>query len=308
MWALIALGVLAVGAIVALFVLTNSGGPVKPKQVTFQSLDGMTEAAAKQELDTAHLQFGRNQEASDNVDAGKVTRSVPPGGTQVAPGSTVQVWISTGKASFKLADLSGKTFEEAQAYLTAQKLVLGDVPGDDSPDYKAGLVTKTDPAAGADLAAGATVTIYRSTGNVQLPNVVGMTKQQAQDTLNKLKLNVNWQSSPSDSPPDQVIAQDRQPGLVPQGTAITLTYAVPQPTPPPVTIPSVAGEKEAKATNDITNLGLKVTSMCDSTVPTAPPTPPVKPGDATKTDPPAGQSVPAGSNVNLYIYAVTCPS
>jgi len=305
MWALIALGVLAVGAIVALFVLTNSGGPVKPKQVTFQSLEGMTEAAAKAKLTELKLVYAGNQETSDKVDPGKVTRSDPTAGTAVDPGSTVKVWISTGKNSFALKDLKGYVFSDAQAYLAAQGLVLGTPQREDSPTIEKDRVTKTDPPAGTTVSPGATITLFQSSGYVYLPNLVGLDQAAALAKLSELKLNSTVVSEPSDKTLNQVIRQDRSEGEVTQGSSITLTIAAALPT---VTIPSVAGEPEAKATNDITKLGLTVTSMCDSTVPTAPPTPPVKPGDATKTDPPAGQSVPAGSNVNLYIYAVTCPS
>ena len=306
MWALIGLGVAAVAAIVTMLALTGSHQPPTPVTVTLQNLVGMTEVDAKKMLDDDKLVDIRKEEPSNSIEKGRVTKTDPKADTQLKPGAEVQVWISTGKAAFKLADLSGKTFEEAKTYLDAQKLALGNVKPEDNPAFKASLVTKTDPAAGQNVTAGDTVTLFQSSGNVQLPNVVGMTKQQAQDTLNKLTLTVNWQSSPSDAPVDQVTAQDRSPGLVPQGTAITLTYAVPQPTPQPVTIPSVVGETEKQATKAITDLGLNVTPICDSTMPTATPVP--KPGDATKTDPQAGQSVPAGSNVNLFIYQPTCPS
>jgi serine/threonine-protein kinase len=304
MWALIALGVLAVGAIVALLALTNSGGTVKPKQVTFQSLDGMTEAAAKQELETARLQFGRNQEASDTVDAGKVTRSVPPGGTQVAPGSTVQVWISTGKNSFALRDLKGYAFSDAQAYLALQGLVLGTPQREDDPIIEKDRVTRSDPPAGTTVSPGATITLFQSSGYVQLPNVVGMTRQQAQDALNKLKLTVNWQSAPSDVTPDQVIAQDRQSGPVTQGTAITLTYAVPPPPPTTVAVPPVAGKNQAQANKDLTDAGLTVTQKTESTIPL---TGPVAKGSPTRTVPAAGTTVPIGSNVDLYTYDPAAP-
>jgi serine/threonine-protein kinase len=302
MWALIALGVLAVGAIVALFVLTNSGEPVKPQQITFQTLEGMTEAAAKAKLTELKLVYAGNQETSDTVDVGKVTRSDPAAGTLVDPGSTVRVWISTGKASVKLTDLNGYTFADAQAYLKAQNLVLGTPQQDNSPTIEKGRVTKTDPPAGTTVAPGDTITLFQSSGLVDLTNLVGSKKADALAKLNELRLNVVLNPTPSDQPVDEVLAQDRTPGPVPQGSTITLTIAVAQ---PPVTVPTVVGELEAQATTDITKLGLTVTSKCETTMPTPPPV--VVVGSATRTDPPAGSSVSPGTNVNLYIYKATCP-
>ena len=50
---------------------------------------------------------------------------------------------------------------------------------DDNPDFPQGQVTKTDPAEGTPVRAGSTVTLFVSTGNVLVPDVVGKTKAEA---------------------------------------------------------------------------------------------------------------------------------
>ncbi len=297
MWALIALGVLAVGAIVALFVLTNSGEPVKPKQITFQTLEGMTEAAAKARLTELKLVYAGNQETSDTVDVGKVTRSDPAAGTLVDPGSTVRVWISTGKATVKLTDLNGYTFADAQAYLKAQNLVLGTPQQDNSPTIEKGRVTKTDPPAGTTVAPGDTITLFQSSGLVDLTNLVGSKKADALAKLNELRLNVVLNPTPSDQPVDQVLAQDRTPGPVPQGSTITLTIAVAPPPPTMVTIPDEKGKSLSVAQADLTALGLTSTNKTEPSTSV----PPIPPGSVTRTDPPAGTSVAVGSAVVIWV-------
>ena len=55
-----------------------------------------------------------------------------------------------------------------------------------------GLVTRTDPPAGETVEAGATITVYLSSGpgEVEVPDVSGMTKDEAVDALTALKLNI----------------------------------------------------------------------------------------------------------------------
>ena len=79
---------------------------------------------------------------------------------------------------------------------------------DDNPEFPQGQVTKTDPAEGTSVSAGSTVTLFVSTGNVLVPDVVGKTKAEATALLNAAKLQVN--TSPVESPntPDTVVTQD----------------------------------------------------------------------------------------------------
>ena len=90
-----------------------------------------------------------------------------------------------------------------------------------------GTVTAQSPSAGAEAERGATVTIdvSKGTGLVEVPNVVGMTRGQAEAELSNARLEANVVDVPSDEPVGTVVAQNPVGGQVQQGTAIRLNVS-----------------------------------------------------------------------------------
>ena len=90
-----------------------------------------------------------------------------------------------------------------------------------------GTVTAQSPSAGAEAERGATVTIdvSKGTGLVEVPNVVGMTRGQAEAELSNARLEANVVEVPSDEPVGTVVAQNPVGGQVQQGTAIRLNVS-----------------------------------------------------------------------------------
>ena len=70
---------------------------------------------------------------------------------------------SSKKATFKLADLTGKSLEDAQSYAKSKKLSVK-VEKDYSDSVDSGDVISTDPAAGSEVSEGDTLTITVSKG------------------------------------------------------------------------------------------------------------------------------------------------
>ena len=144
-------------------------------------------------------------------------------------GSTVIATISSGKGTVAVPDVSGQTEQEAVTALTGLGLTVN--PTRDAgghPAVPAGSGHQDRPRGGRDRAPPARpVTLFVSTGNVAVPDVSNMPKQQALDTLNAQKLTGNTSEVPSDQAPGTVIAQDQAPGtLVKQGRTINLQIAV----------------------------------------------------------------------------------
>ncbi|MCT3517440.1 Stk1 family PASTA domain-containing Ser/Thr kinase [Lactobacillus delbrueckii subsp. bulgaricus] len=73
---------------------------------------------------------------------------------------------SSKKATFKLADLTGKSLEDAQSYAKSKKLNVK-VEKDHSDSVDSGDVISTDPAAGSEVSEGDTLTITVSKGAEQ---------------------------------------------------------------------------------------------------------------------------------------------
>ncbi len=137
----------------------------------------------------------------------------PAGGEKVQRGSDIWITVSMGPEPpmIELDNVVGADAEEACDLLDSQ----GFKPlkkKESSYIYEAGTVTRTDPAAGTELAAGTTVYVYISTGKevetAVMPNVVGLEVDRAQELLTQLGFtNVRYEPMESQKPMDQVIYQ-----------------------------------------------------------------------------------------------------
>lgn len=289
---LIAIAVLAVAGIVALLV-ANANKNAPSDTVKVPDVSNMTEADAKSTIEAANLLFVRQEEPSDTIEPGHVTKTDPGKDAEVAPESEVKVFISTGPSSLAVPSVAGKTEQEAVDTLTAAGLkVSANRQDDDNPEYPQGQVTKTDPPEGQSVNAGTEVTLFVSTGNVQVPDVVGKSKSDATALLNAAKLQVNTSTVESDATPDQVVAQDVAAGtLVKQGRVINLQVAIARTT---ATIPNdLVGKSYDQVVAELQALGLNNFNRIDeaSDQPS---------GTVLRTDPTAGDEVPLDQQIDVH--------
>jgi len=290
---LIAIAVLAVAGIVALLI-ANANKTDTPTTVDVPSLVNMTADQAEQELTDLDLVFVRAEEPSDTVPAEQVTRSDPKEGTPVPLKSDVKVYVSTGPSSLAVPDVAGKTEQEAVDVLTGAGLkVAANRQDDDNPAFPQGQVTKTDPPSGQAVAAGTEVTLFVSTGNVSMPDVMGKTTAEAKQILNDSKLQANTSTVESDQTPDTVVQQDVAPGtLVKQGRTVNLQIAT---APTTATIPNdLVGKTYDQAVAELQALGLQNFNRIDeqSDNPS---------GNVIRTDPTAGDEVPLDQQIDIHV-------
>jgi serine/threonine-protein kinase len=82
--------------------------------VAVPDVTGQSAAEAGGNIGNAGLKVSKTQnEASDSVPAGQVTRTDPPAGTQVEKGSGVTVFVSSGPAQVTVPPVTGLTSDEA---------------------------------------------------------------------------------------------------------------------------------------------------------------------------------------------------
>ncbi len=296
LWTLIAVAVLAITGIVALLVANADSGP---GQVPVPDVVGMDQAAARTAIEGVGLVFNPTTEASLTVAEGTVVSTDPDAETPVAEGSGVTVVISSGAEAVTLDDLSNLSRDQATSWLTDNGFVLGNitVQTEDSPDVEKDKVTRTDPAAGQSLdPTTATVTIYLSTGQVQLPDFVGNQTpyDEAAAALEELGLTVvPAEQESGDATPGTVIAQKPAAGPVQQRTVVTLTKAI-APNVETVTVPR--GLVGMTCTDAFDALGaVNLNARCEQSDGTQ------AAGDyvVTSADPASGVVVDVGSTVNL---------
>lgn len=292
LWTLIAIAVLAVAGIIAL--LVANANKTDTSHVAVPSVVGQTEAQAHTAITEAGLVWDRAEEASDTVDAGKVIKTDPPADTQVEKGTSVTVTISTGAGQVTVPDVSGKSVDDAAQMLTDAHLVVATTQKqDDNPNFPEGQVTKTDPAADATVAAGTSITLYVSTGNVEVPNVVGKSQDDAKSALTKAKLTVVVEQQVSEETPGTVLSQNPDAKtLVRQGTNVTIQVAKAAPT---VIVPSdLKGLPYDQAVAKLAAVGLtnvkKITEVSEAPL-----------DQVLFTDPNGGDEVPLDQEIDLHV-------
>ncbi|HET9769628.1 MAG TPA: Stk1 family PASTA domain-containing Ser/Thr kinase [Acidimicrobiia bacterium] len=150
-------------------------GEVRVPDVVGETLDD-----AQSRLRDAGFDYRVVSETSDSVDAGKVTRTDPAGGTSAAKGSEIKLYVSTGKEQVEIPDVSGQDPVEAANALGARDLVAKRV-NQPSDTVEKDTVIGTDPPAGRQVAKGSEVQLIVSSGQeeVRVPNVVGLSRADA---------------------------------------------------------------------------------------------------------------------------------
>ncbi len=288
--------------------LTVSSGP---PPVNVPNVVGLTPVGATNALASSGLVVGATSLAtSSTVVAGNVISQSPGAGTQVAPGSAVNLLISSGPPQpVTVPDVVGQTRQTATNTIIASGLIAGPITNAFSSIVPAGLVISESPAAGVSVPSGSTVYLIVSSGPppVIVPNVVGHTQGDAITTITNVGLLIGTTSMVTSTTVAQglVISQLPTAGTqVANGSAVNLVISTGPPA--PVTVPDVVGQTRQTATNSIIASGLVVGPITNAFSST------VSAGLVISENPAAGTSVPTGSTVYIIVSSgpppVTVPN
>jgi serine/threonine-protein kinase len=138
----------------AAVLIALSKGP-QPKVIP--NVAGDTYPQAQAALQALGLTVNESTTPSTNYPAGQVDHTNPPSGSQVQPGSTVTVYVSSGPPTVQVPNLSGDTVAQAEAALQSHGLQVGQVFG---PAH--GNVFATVPEPGTTVNEGSSVNLYTS--------------------------------------------------------------------------------------------------------------------------------------------------
>ena len=145
-----------------------SGGaePVLVPQVV-----GTSQEDAESAITGLGLVVEVQEESSEDFAEGFVSDQDPEASTEVEPGSTVTITVSTGTEPFPLDDVTGDNADDAEVQLEDLGLVVSqsdEVCAD--PDIDPGEVCRTNPAAGTEVQAGDSVTIFVQAATTTSPS------------------------------------------------------------------------------------------------------------------------------------------
>ncbi len=131
-------------------IYVSSGMTTVPSNLVGQSKDSVLQQYE------GKFSFTVEQESSDTVEAGLITRVSPDSGSSIAQGGSITIWVSTGKEKVAVPNITAGT-----KYATAELMLkaVGLKAQANGPADPTAVVVGIDPGAGAQVDVGSTVTI-----------------------------------------------------------------------------------------------------------------------------------------------------
>jgi serine/threonine-protein kinase len=205
--------------------LSVSSGPAIVKVPTVTNL---SEEDATARLEEAGLEVAPELRFSDQVPKDRAIGTEPGPGTEVPTGSAVTLLISKGTNQVAVPFVVGLQTDEALAKLNDLELSVNVVQRDD--DAPQGEVVDQSPEAGELVKKGAQVTIFASTGIVQVPSVVGLPRQEAVTELKAAGFRVAIREDTTAAPEEDGLVIDQFPpqgSRTQRGDTITIVVGAP---------------------------------------------------------------------------------
>jgi eukaryotic-like serine/threonine-protein kinase len=204
--------------------LTVSSGP---EPVEVPNVVGQSQTDASRALTELGFLVNAVPVEDNDADEGTVVSQDPPAGQQIAKGSQVTINVSSGSGLIAVTDVTNQSENTARSNLQRAGFTNIQSRQEASDDIAAGNVIRTDPAAGTQIRAGDPIALIVSSGaqQVQVPQVQGLTEQNARTALQNAGLEANVQSQPVQNENQDGIVVQSSPASgtsVPQGSTVTL--------------------------------------------------------------------------------------
>ena len=172
----------------------SSGGLFKEK-VIVPSVVGSTIEEADAALKKQGLKLEIvGEEYSEEQEAGRILKQETEIGLKIEAGSSVKVISSKGAQPVPVPQVTGMDLETARVTLRDGGLILGQQSESFSDEVPAGLVISQDPQPETEVQKDTEVNIVISKGKEisysQVPNLIGLTFDQASAELNSAKLSI----------------------------------------------------------------------------------------------------------------------
>ncbi len=209
------------GSTVDLFV--SSG----PGTASIPDLTGKPRSVARKTLLDLGMRIAEQRTASDDIKQNRVVATRPAAGQSVDKGTTVTLVISSGKARVKVPDVTGRNDQDARDELETLGFTVSVKKVEDA-EKDPGTVLSQDPAGGATLAKGSTVTltVAKEPPKVDVPDVTGHTEKFARDALKRAGFEVNVTDGDAPTPDDDGMVLSQDPaggGQEKKGATVTIT-------------------------------------------------------------------------------------
>ena len=255
LWTAGGVALLLLGA--ALWWFTSAG------KVAVPSVIGKDQTAATQQLQAAGLRLGEVSTEETDAPEGTVIGQDPAGGDEIEEGAAVDLVVSAWAAKVEVPELIGLTRSDAIKALSDAGLDSTETVEYDSLVLRDSVIDQV-PAAGVKVVPGSTIGLLLSLGkkpasDVKVPDVTGMTQNEAQSKLRDAGLTAYFVLENDDTvPAGSVVEQAPAAGKkVAPSTMVLVAISIGAAAPSAVTVPDVVGEQQSAARSALTALGLR---------------------------------------------------
>ena len=200
-----------------------------PGQVPLPDVTGKDVDDALAELDRAGFtDVQRRDDEESDRDEGTVTSQTPEGDSEVAPDTTVTLFVSTGPRTVEIPDLEGA--DRTSAVRRLDDLGLRTVvAGEPNSNFVPNTVIRTEPGAGETAERGATVRVIvaQRSDDVPVPDVIGETREAGEAELRAAGFGVSSVEAESDAPAGTIIDQSPAPFTdASRGSTVEITVSL----------------------------------------------------------------------------------
>ncbi len=246
-------------------------------------------------IEEAGLQVKSATDYSDVVAAGKVISVSPSPGERVRKDSVVTVTVSQGIEHFTVpTGLLNERRKNVIAAIEEAGFEVGEIARDYYDDVDQGIVTEVSVPEGSQQPHNTKIDITVSRGKepVTIPNLVGMTEEQAIAKAESLGLNVEIGKPRYDNTVEKDLVSRQNPAALSEGfrtDTVTIRLSL---GPELVEVPDLVGQSETDAVQQLKSLGFQVDVgyMWDGQL-----------GLVRFQDPRPGSELPKGSTVKITV-------
>lgn len=283
--------------------LPSSSLSITPGDLTVPNFVGLVYADVVKGNSYANFNFATpTEEFNNDVPAGRIVSQSPAAGTSWDGTTPLNFVVSKGPKTEEMPNLVGKTKEEAIAALTALGVKYKEELSQEATDYEAGVVIRTNPAAGSQVKGGAEVTLYIADKpkTVAMPNLIGLSAGDVRTEMQKAGLNYTTTTKANDGRGVPGVAAETS---VAAGTMVdpskdtvsVLVWA-------DVSMPNLAGKTVAQAQQILNDLRSSASGVSVSvTVASGDPN-----GTIVSTDK-DGSTIRSGDVIGLHMSAAPTP-
>jgi eukaryotic-like serine/threonine-protein kinase len=212
--------VLVIGVVagVAYYLLAGAG-----KTYAVPLVNGEPVATAQAQIKAQHLRSTVINQPNASIKQGLVIKSNPPEGNIVPADTLVTLYVSSGPGKVSVPNVEGKQQSAAETDLQNAGFSVS-TQQDTTSTQPAGTVVNQNPVGGTMVEPGSKIIIYVS-GAAGVPNVVGLSEQSAQTSLQSAGFQVSVQTvaGPANTAPGSVWQQNPNANTTaPQGATVTI--------------------------------------------------------------------------------------